>query len=283
LASRKLTELQPRTLLPTRPLTVGDATVRYHTSGNGPSLLLLHGFPETLQAWAGLAPVMARDFTVHAFDWPGLGLSETPGDFDFSYTGYARFLEDLMDVAHVRDAVIVATDIGVPPALLLALRKPGRVRSLVVCDGPVFERPHLFTWPARSLRTAPLAEILLWGLPRSMLYLSMQWGFYGEPAITPDQYEDFHAAVRRDSMRTAALELFRREASFHAEFDHGVHSLRTPLSILWGEDDGFVRPEMGMLLKAACPHASLQIVPRCGHFLHQEKPQVVLDAIASTA
>ena len=48
--------------------------------GSGPALVLLHGYPENLQIWCGLAPALADRFTVIAFDWPGMGYSDAwPG------------------------------------------------------------------------------------------------------------------------------------------------------------------------------------------------------------
>ena len=60
------------------------------------TVLLLHGFPETLLAWHDIAHALADDFEVHAFDWPGYGLSSRPADGTFSYApkDYARVLKD---------------------------------------------------------------------------------------------------------------------------------------------------------------------------------------------
>ncbi|MBM3463884.1 MAG: alpha/beta hydrolase [Armatimonadetes bacterium] len=260
-------------LMPTQTLTVRGLRLRYHVEGDGDPVILLHGFPETLQGWNGRLQALAKCFRVHAFDWPGMGGSDAPRDFSYTYEGYARLLEDVMDALGVGAAHLVGTDIGMPPALLLAIRRPGRVRKLVVFDGPAFERPALLSWEITALRTPWLGEVLVYGFPRSAVWLALERGFYGRRRISGDQYEDFQAQARRQRTRDATLELFRSGQSTFGAIEREIHQLTAPMLILWGEEDVFIAPEMGMLLKAACPHARLEIVPQCGHFLHQEVPR----------
>jgi pimeloyl-ACP methyl ester carboxylesterase len=58
------------------------------------TVLFLHGFPETLYAWKDISLALAADYEVHAFDWPGYGLSSRPAADAFSYAprDYARVL-----------------------------------------------------------------------------------------------------------------------------------------------------------------------------------------------
>jgi pimeloyl-ACP methyl ester carboxylesterase len=99
-----------------------------HNSKPKGVVLFLHGFPETLYAWKEIAPDLARDYEVHAFDWPGFGLSSRPPADKFSYApkDYARVLKAYIHKAGIDRSklVIYATDIGSLPALLLALDEP---------------------------------------------------------------------------------------------------------------------------------------------------------------
>lgn len=260
-------------LLPTHMLPVRGLRLRYHVQGRGDDVVLLHGIPDTLQGWNGRVQALARHFRVHAFDWPGLGASDAPAGFDYSFTGFARFLEDFLDAVGIGAAHLVGTDIGLPPALLLAMERPARVRSLVLMDGPVFERRRLFSPEVLAARTPILGELMACGFPRSMTWLVLQRGFYGEPRTTADQYEDFQAQARRPECRRVILELLRSAPESLTRLERGIRALRQPMLVLWGEDDVYNRVETAMLLKAACPHATLEVVPQCGHFLPMEVPQ----------
>src|SRR5215469_14629186 len=65
-----------------------------HANPKG-AVLFLHGFPETVYAWTDIATALADDYEVHAFDWPGYGLSSRPAADRFSYAprDYARVLD----------------------------------------------------------------------------------------------------------------------------------------------------------------------------------------------
>jgi pimeloyl-ACP methyl ester carboxylesterase len=109
------------------------------------TVLFLHGFPETLYAWKDISLALANDYEVHAFDWPGYGLSSRPTVDRFSYApkDYARVLNDYIGKAGIDTSklTIYATDIGALPALLLALEKPGTAKTIIVGDFASFNRP----------------------------------------------------------------------------------------------------------------------------------------------
>ena len=104
------------------------------------TVLFLHGFPETLYAWKDIALALADDYEVHAFDWPGYGLSSRPTVDRFSYApkDYARVLGEYVRKAGIDTSrlTIYATDIGALPVLLLALEKSDIARTIIVGDSP---------------------------------------------------------------------------------------------------------------------------------------------------
>src|SRR5918995_3385763 len=99
-------------------------------------VLFLHGFPETLYAWKHISVILARDYEVHAFDWPGYGLSSRPSVESFSYApkDYAHVLKAYIRKSGIDTSklVIYATDIGALPALLAALDEPKVAKAIIV-------------------------------------------------------------------------------------------------------------------------------------------------------
>ncbi|MGY3390715.1 pimeloyl-ACP methyl ester carboxylesterase [Bradyrhizobium sp. USDA 3311] len=106
--------------------------------GRKGTVLFLHGFPETLYAWKDIAAALADDYDVHAFDWPGYGLSSRPAVDRFSYSpkDYAHILDQYIVKTGIDTSrlTIYATDIGALPALLLAVEKPDIARTIIVGD-----------------------------------------------------------------------------------------------------------------------------------------------------
>jgi len=125
-------------------------------------VLFLHGFPETAYVWKDIAQTLGKDYEVHAFDWPGYGLSTRPAADQFSYApkDYAAALGDYIHKSGIDSSklVIYATDIGALPALLLAIDEPKVAKSIVVGDFAPFDRPEYMYASLQSLKSLPGAE-----------------------------------------------------------------------------------------------------------------------------
>src|SRR5215212_6476919 len=103
--------------------------------GDGPPLLLIHGWPETWYAWRLLMPTLARDFTVIAVDQRGIGLSDKPaGGYD---TGtLAADLVALMDGLGHQQFAVVGHDTGFAISYALAADYPDRVARVALAEIP---------------------------------------------------------------------------------------------------------------------------------------------------
>jgi haloacetate dehalogenase len=102
--------------------------------GNGPPLLLLHGYPQTHVAWHRIAPDLARRFTVVAPDLPGYGDSSAPRNGDYSKRAMVSDLVGLMAAQGFDRFAIAGHDRGGRVAYRLALDHPGKVSSIAVLD-----------------------------------------------------------------------------------------------------------------------------------------------------
>ena len=126
------------------------------------TVLFLHGFPETVYAWKDISLALADDYEIHAFDWPGYGLSSRPPVDRFAYAprDYAHVLNEYIGKAGIDTSklTIYATDIGALPALLLALEKPGIARTIIVGDFAPFDRPGYMYESLQNLKAGPSAD-----------------------------------------------------------------------------------------------------------------------------
>ena len=153
-------------MLQTKIETHSRKKLRVARLGEGTPLLLLHGYPDNLQIWSELAPQLAANFEVIAFDWPGMGYSEawsggaTPFDM-------ARRLVALMDDWRIDRAVIVGHDMGGQPALALSAEHPERVSHLVVMNSLVIWDERT-SWEIELLRRFGWNRVLLERLPRAV-------------------------------------------------------------------------------------------------------------------
>jgi pimeloyl-ACP methyl ester carboxylesterase len=120
------------------PIEVGHVeangiTVNVATAGSGPPILLLHGFPHTWQVWSAVIPELARSRRVVAPDLRGMGGTTRAVD-GYDAVNLSRDAEALLDALDIDSADVVGIDAGTPPAFVLAMRSPQRVRRLVMME-----------------------------------------------------------------------------------------------------------------------------------------------------
>jgi pimeloyl-ACP methyl ester carboxylesterase len=157
-----------------RYVDTGDLRLHAVIGGDGPPLLLVHGWPETWYAWRLLMPALARDFEVIAVDQRGIGLSDKPAD-GYDTGTLAGDLVALMDaLGHDRFAV-AGHDTGFAISYALAADHPERVDRLALAEIPgppgAAPSPPLFVpaalndrlWHIPFLRVATLPEQLVEG------------------------------------------------------------------------------------------------------------------------
>ena len=140
---------------------VNAGGLRQHVviGGDGPPLLLVHGWPETWYAWRMVMPALARDFQVIAVDQRGIGLSDKPQD-GYDTGTLANDLVALMDALGHRRFAMYGTDTGMPIGYALAADHPDRLDRLVVSEAPL---PGVT--PSPPLIGTAQANEQLWHIP----------------------------------------------------------------------------------------------------------------------
>ncbi|MEM1263165.1 MAG: alpha/beta hydrolase [Pseudomonadota bacterium] len=135
-----------------RRLSAGDIALSTHIAGDGPLVVLLHGFPDIALTWQRLLPALvAAGFRVAAPDLRGYGNSDCPRDVrDYAIDRLIGDLDGLLDTLSTDTAVFVGHDWG---ALLLwqyALQRAERIERLVTLNVPFYPRPS--SDPLKGLR-----------------------------------------------------------------------------------------------------------------------------------
>lgn len=148
-------------LVPHRWITVAGVETFYREAGreDAPVLLLPHGYPCSSYEFRNLMPRLADRWRLIAPDFPGAGYSGTPDDFDYSFDGYAAWLEAFVDAMHVDRFVLYLHDFGSPIGARLAIRTPQRIAGLIIQNGDI---------PYEDALGPKYADIeATWTLPRS--------------------------------------------------------------------------------------------------------------------
>lgn len=255
-------------------------------AGQGPAMLLLHGWPFTWFTWHRLIPVLARTHTVIAPDLRGVGGSDKPA------SGYdvVNLSDDALGVLRhlsVEQTTVVGHDLGVGVAFQLAARHPALVRRLVLMESIVLGAPEA----ERFMNTPPwwvafhnvpvLPETVLVG--REGAYLD--W-FYTQLShqmrgISPRSRE---AQVRGYRGREALRGGFEHYRAFDLTTEQGRiasgERLRMPVLALGGE---LVKDVLYRQMLAIADDVHGGVIDRCGHIIQEERPDELLARLRAFA
>jgi pimeloyl-ACP methyl ester carboxylesterase len=259
--------------------------VRLHSmvEGEGPLVLLLHGFPETSHAWRKQMPALAKRFQVVAPDLRGFGASDKP-------KGIAAYrasvvADDIVALIHAFDAErahIVGHDWGGGVAWTLATRHPEAVDRLVVLNCP---HPAVM---ARALRSNWTQIRKSWYIFAFQLPWLPEWSFRRDgakalkdslrrTAMRTDTFSDadldeYARAFSAPGAATAAINYYR--AAARSQVTRG--KIKAPTLLIWAEDDFALGIELtrGMDGLFETP-PRIEYIPDTGHWVMEERPVVV--------
>ena len=255
--------------------------------GDGPPLLLLHGYPQTLAMWHKVMPGLAERFTVVASDLRGYGDSSKPPGGD-DHAGYAKRAMALDQVEVMRALgferfFVAGHDRGGRVAHRMALDHADAVTRLAILD--IVPTHKIFATTDKALATAyyhwffliqpyDLPERLIGSDPDYYLRrLFARWGATGD-AFAPEAVAEYLRCFRDPEAIHASCEDYRAAASIDLEHDDAdlETKLACPLLALWGEKAAMHRLyDVLACWRERAADVRGRALP-CGHYLPEEAP-----------
>ncbi|MCW3023166.1 MAG: alpha/beta hydrolase fold protein, partial [Conexibacter sp.] len=266
-----------------REVDLGDVRLHVAEAGQGPPLLLLHGWPQHWWSWRHLIPRLAETHRVIACDLRGWGWSSAPPG-DYAKRTFARDVVAFLDAEGLDRVTLMGHDWGGYTAFLVALDHPARVERLVALDiappWPGRPRPRHLALPAFAsyqvlVGTPVLGPRTMTSGPRFVRTLIRAGS--GPDARWTDAELDVYADVLRDPARAEASSacyrtFLTRELPAALRRGSRAEELTVPSLLLMGGASALRRvvdPQPSRNLR-------VQTIPRAGHFLPEEAPEEVL-------
>jgi haloacetate dehalogenase len=281
-----------------RRLRVGDADYQVAVGGDGPAVVLLHGYPQTHYTWRLVAPELARSQTVVAPDLRGYGASNAPpggphGE-GYSKREMAAELVELLDELGIERAAVIGHDRGARVAYRMALDHPERVERLAVLNiVPTVDQFERVTaenaigyWPFFLLaQPAPFPERLIAAAPDHYVRSIISDWAEVPGAIDEEAMRHYVGAFTEDSIAAHCSEY---RASFHldrridADDRAAGNRIGCPLLFAWGElDPAFADPSGPLEIWRGWAEDVEGTGLPAGHFIPEESPEELLDALAA--
>jgi haloalkane dehalogenase len=260
--------------------------VRERGQARGGTVLLLHGVPSSSFLYRKVMPILADEgLRAVALDFPGLGLADRPPEFDYSWSGLARWLGEAIDRLELDDVHLVVHDIGGPIACEWAVRNPDRVLSLTalntMLDPATFRRP----WSMAPFATRGLGEMWLRAPRSTFRALFYTQGIANRSAVSPAEVDAHYYLLRRGDGGRAFLRImrgFELTAEKRRLLWGGLARRPFPARIIWGEHDPALGPDQLEIARRVLGIEEPILVP-AKHFLQEDYPRAVAEGVADLA
>jgi pimeloyl-ACP methyl ester carboxylesterase len=255
--------------------------------GDGPPLLLVHGWPENWYAWRMAMPALARDFEVIAVDQRGIGKTDKPLDGYDSAT-LANDLAALMDALGHQRFAAVGHDVGHFISYALAADHPDRVDRVALLEVPgppgALPSPPLFLpepinnkiWHIPFNRVEGVPEQLITG--REDIYFGYEFDIQAGKKLPRDVIDYYVRLVSDPDSLRGSLGFYRAwDATMAQNAQRGTRPLTMPVLAIggaasWGQ-------QVGDDMKKLATNVQSVVIPDAGHWLAEEAPDELLAAL----
>jgi pimeloyl-ACP methyl ester carboxylesterase len=274
-----------------RGISVDGLNIFYREAGprDGPTLLLLHGFPSSSRMFDPLFPLLNGSYHLVAPDFPGFGHSDAPPPEHFSYTfdHLAQVTDHFTEALGLKQYVLYVQDYGGPVGFRLALAHPERVQALIVQNavahdeglGPLWAARRAF-WADRAANEAKLRETFLSPDATRLRHVGTSPNV---DRYNPDLWTDELAFLSRPGQDRIQLDLFydyRTNVGSYPRWQEYLRSHRPPTLVVWGKYDPSFTGAGAMAYGRDVPDAEIHLL-EAGHFALDEAAEEIATRIAA--
>jgi len=260
-----------------RRIPIDNIDTFYRIAGppDAPAILLPHGYPCSSYEFRNLIPRLADRWRLIAPDYPGAGYSATPEDFDYSFDGYAAFLDHFVQALGPDRFALYLHDFGSPIGARLAIRAPHRITALIIQNGDV---------PYEDALGPKYADIeATWELPptdmrraigNSITEASFQEEFLNHVTpdiadrIPPDLWK-LHWSLMTPRRKEIAIELIaglKQNRLWFPQHRQYLADHQPPTLVVWGPQDHYMPEASARAYLRDLPNAELHLL-NGGHWL----------------
>jgi len=273
----------PDSAIASRTAEVDGVKLHYLTAGQGPAVILLHGYTQTSLMWRPIIPLLAEKFTVIAPDLPGIGDSGIPAE-GFDMKSAAVRIRTLAKSLGINKARVVGHDIGLMVAYAYAAQFPSETEKLVQMDAflpgvqgweAVYNDPRI--WHFRF--NGPTPEALVRGRERT--YFEYFWNDLAADktrSVPPADREAYIAAYSRPGRMHAGWAYFAAWPQTAKDFAQLAQTkLTIPVLTIGG--DKSLGEVLGQQLKLVASNVTVVILKDTGHWVMEERSKETIEAL----
>jgi len=244
---------------------INNLKVNYKIAGEGPAILVLHGWGGSSDSWIMVQNVLANQgYKVIIPDFPGFGKSVTPSN-PWSIFDYTKWLIDFINYLKIEQLYLVAHSFGGRIAIKFVTQYPEKIKSLILCD-------------SAGIKPKP-------GFKTRLIYWMAR---IGNAIFTPkhlarfrDGAQNFFYIFLRHKDYVKANSTMKETIKKVLEEDllTELSQIKVKTLIVWGEDDKLVPVRYAYIFKEKIENSEIKLLPEIGHSPHLEVPEKLAEII----
>ncbi len=271
-------------------ISVNGLRMHYAIAGDGPPLLLLHGFPEFWYSWRHQFAALGAHFTVIAPDLRGYNETDKPA-WGYEIDVLTRDILEFMEALGYRRAIVAGHDWGGMLAWVLAIVYPHRVERLITLNAPHptllqqallrNRRQQRRSWYVGFFQLPFLPELLFSAGDYAAIERALR-GMAVRPATFSDEdIEIYKDAISKPGALTAMINYYRYLGPNNlAALCRGTGmQVKVPTLQIWAEEDSFLGRELTFGTGRYVSDLQIRYIPNCSHWVQQEAPTEVNQAM----
>ncbi|MDB5285363.1 MAG: hypothetical protein JWR05_312 [Mucilaginibacter sp.] len=255
---------------------------------NGPTIFLLHGFPDNIQLYDYLIPELAAKFHIIAFDFLGWHKSSKPDAYSYSAADQRNELGAVIDYFHADHLWLVAHDASGPPAINFALDNPDRVAKLVLLNTYYSKMPTTRKPEAIWMFSTPIIRVVTGWVARTFKSIN-RFTYYRQVG------KFIKNKIRRNELIPQLYQSFSDSKNFRAflklneDLDSAVYKNTMRVSemkkignkahIIFGAEDPYLNVGVAKSFYEILPCSTLTLIEHAGHYVQVDQPEQVAESL----
>lgn len=254
----------------------------YAVTGEGPPILLLHGFGGEIWMWEKQVTALSQRYRLYILDLLGYGYSDRP-KVDYTPSLFIDMIRQFMDQLGVSRASLIGNSMGGGIAWAFALTHPERVQKLVLIDSIPPQvvsavRHPFFRW-FLAIRHVPVLPCLAVMMRTRYMVRAMLMEIVFDDQLISEAVVERQYQIGRIAGTARVMTSTVRYADEVVRYAGALETLRKPTLIIWGEHDEVLPVSVAKKLHATIKDSELCVIKGCGHMPMWEKPDETNQAI----
>jgi pimeloyl-ACP methyl ester carboxylesterase len=246
-------------------IVTDQGIVHYETFGQGPPVILLHGWLGSWNYWLDTMEALGHDYRLYALDFWGFGDSGKRRE-RYLIEDFVDLVAQFMDRMGIVRAPIVGHSMGGTVALSLALSQPGHVHKVAVVGSPVVGSSLNILL---QLAGHSWIAYVVWHMP-----IALRWGIRLFSPMITRQWRRWYDMQVKDLSMTTLEAFFTSIASLRrVDLRSSLPKLSLPVMSVHGVGDNVVHPDQARLIGRYVPEARVDMMQNSGHFPMLDEPQ----------